>query len=117
MIRWGSSARALLVFPRRLLDQGCRTFSDAAAAEADAASSATRSQRQKQAKADAAAKAAEAKPAPPDFIGECSLFLCPTGFDYMLTDETLASFLQNGSRCGNFCCHIYQYLRYEPLLC
>jgi hypothetical protein len=100
MMRWGSTVRALMVFPRRVLDQGCRAFSDAAAAEADAAPSSTRSQRQKQAKAEAVAKAAEAKPAPPDFIGDCSVVLYPTSFDHMPADETLASFQQNGSRCA-----------------
>jgi hypothetical protein len=81
MLRWGSAARALSLFPRRALQLSCRSFSDsapdaAAAVEpAEAAQGATRSQRQKQAKAEAAAKAAEAKPAPPDFIGESQFIL------------------------------------------
>ena len=75
MMRWGSSARALLFAPRRWIDLSCRPFSeaapDAAAADApaDASEGKSRSQRQKQAKADAAAKAAVAKPAAPDVIG------------------------------------------------
>ena len=74
MMRWGSSARALLFAPRRWIDLSCRPFSEAAPdaaadAPADASEGKTRSQRQKQAKADAAAKAAVAKPAAPDVIG------------------------------------------------
>lgn len=113
MMRCSSSARALLLAPRRFLDQSCRAFTDAAPeaeaeAAADAGESMTKSQRQKQAKAEAAAKAADAKPAPPDFIGGfdvagCECLLYARGVTISSSDATLASFEQNGSRCARRC--------------
>ena len=98
--------RGLLLAPRRVLDQSCRAFADAAPEAAAAApvdagegEGQTKSQRQKQAKAEAAAKAANAKPAPPDFIGKWLVSLDVFGVMIASTDATLASFEQNGSRC------------------